>query len=155
MGVSARSAPGLSPPDITCISSACHVFIERRTIPGETAEQVRDELQAILDRLAAADPGFRATLEIGLVRQPFEVAEDAPIVRTLARAAEAERGVAPKFVGWAGWMDSAFLSAAGVPTAIFGASGDGAHALEEWADLNSLEALGRVLVRVAYDFCGA
>jgi len=141
--------------ELSSYPEECHVFIERRTIPGETAEQVRDELQAILDQMAAADPSFRATLQMGLVRQPFEVAEDAPIVRTLARAAEAERGVAPKFVGWAGWMDSAFLSAAGVPTAIFGASGDGAHALEEWADLDSLEALGRVLVRVAYDFCGA
>ncbi|HET9017626.1 MAG TPA: M20/M25/M40 family metallo-hydrolase [Thermomicrobiaceae bacterium] len=139
--------------ELSSYPEACHLWVERRTIPGETREQVRGELQGILDRLAAEDPGFRATLEMGLERRPFEVAEDAPIIQAVARAAEAERGVTPRLVGWAGWMDSALLAAAGVPTAIFGSSGDGAHALEEWSDLDTLETFGRVLARVAYDFC--
>ena len=139
--------------ELSSYPEECHLEIERRTIPGETAEQVRDELQAILDQLADDDPAFKATLTMGLVREPFAVAEDAPIVGAAARASESERGVRPQLIGGSGWGDAALLLAAGVPTAIFGTSGGGAHALEEWADLDALESYGRALVRVAYDFC--
>jgi acetylornithine deacetylase len=139
--------------ELSSYPDECRLEIERRTIPGETAEQVRGELQAILDRVAASDPGFRATLELGLVRHPFAVPEDAPIVQAVVRAAEAERGAAPKLIGAGGWADSALLMEAGVPTVIFGTEGEGAHAMEEWADLDNLERFGRALVRVAYDFC--
>ncbi len=139
--------------ELSSYPEECHLQIERRTIPGESAAQVRSELQGILDRLAADDPAFRAMLELGLVREPFHVAEDAAIVLAASRASEAERGIPPQLIGGAGWADSALLMEAGVPTAIFGTSGQGAHALEEWADLDALEAYGRALVRVAYDFC--
>jgi len=139
--------------ELSSYPEECHLEIERRTVPGETAEQVRTELQGILDRLAADDPAFHATLDVGLVREPFAVAEDAAIVRAAARASEAERGAKPQLIGGAGWGDAALLLAAGVPTAIFGTAGEGAHALEEWADLDALETYGRALVRVAYDFC--
>ncbi len=132
---------------------ACRLAVERRTVPGETADQVRSELQALLDRLMAADPRFSATLELGLVREPFEVAPDAQIVAALAAAVEAEAGRRPRWVGEAGWMDSALLAAAGVPTAVFGPSGEGAHALEEWADLDALLLFTRALARAAYAFC--
>lgn len=139
--------------ELSSYPEACHLQIERRTIPGESTAQVEAELTAVLDQLRADDPQFRAELTMGLVREPFEVAEDAPIVQAVAAAVEAELGTAPEFHGHAGWMDSAFLAAAGVPTAVFGPAGDGAHALEEWADLDSLEAFTRILGRIAYDFC--
>jgi len=42
-------------------------------------------------------------------------------------------------------MDAALLSAAGIETLVFGASGGGAHALEEWADVPSVLDLARCL----------
>jgi acetylornithine deacetylase len=124
-------------------------------VPGETAEQIRAELQAVLDAVAANDDTFAADLSLGLVRDPFEVAEDAKIVQTLLAAARLERDDEPAFIGKAGWADSALLAAAGVPTVYFGPDGAGAHATEEWIDLDSLVAFTRVLARVVNDFCGA
>lgn len=141
--------------ELSSYPEECRLQIERRTLPGESGEQVRAEFQAILDRLSAADPDFSATLTMGLERAPFEVAEDEEIVHVLAGAIEAERGQAPEFLGAGGWMDSALLSVAGVPTAIFGPSGEGSHALEEWIELDALAAFTRILARVAEDFCSA
>lgn len=141
--------------ELSSYPEECRLQVERRTIPGETAEQVRTELQAMLDRQSAADPRFTASLAMGLTREPFQVAEDAPLVRVLGSAIERELGRPPKFCGGAGWMDSALLSAADVPTAIFGPEGAGAHALVEWIELDSLERFARILARVAYDFCAA
>jgi acetylornithine deacetylase len=139
--------------ELSSYPEACRLQLERRTVPGETPAQIRDELQAILDRLACADPRFAATLSMGLVRDPFEVPEDATIVRALVDACRAERGREPQFIGKAGWADSALLAAAGVPTTYFGPDGAGAHAAEEWVDLDSLEACTRILARTAYAFC--
>lgn len=139
--------------ELSSFPEECRLQVERRTVPGETAAQVRDELQTVLDRLAAADAAFAATLTVGVVREPFEVAEDAPIVLALDRACREVRGAAPKLIGKAGWADSALLAAAGVPTAYFGPAGGGAHATEEWIDLDSLATFARILARTAYDFC--
>ena len=139
--------------ELSSYPDECVLEIERRTIPGESAEQVEAELREILDRLAAGDPAFRATLEVGLVRHPFEIAEDAAIVRLVSAAAERRLGRTPDLIGGMGWMDSALLSDAGVPTAIFGPAGDGAHAIVEWADLDSLYDFTVILADVVQEFC--
>jgi acetylornithine deacetylase len=129
--------------------------LERRTIPGESEAQVRQELLRVLDELAGADVEFVATLELGVYREPFEIAGDAEIVGELRQAITAMRGREPRLRGAAGWMDSALLSRAGVQTAIFGPSGTGGHGLVEWVDLESIEQFVRILSRVCYGFCAA
>ena len=141
--------------ELSSYPDACELEIERRTIPGESEESVRVELQSILDRLASEDARFSATLEMGLFREPFDISRDAEIVTILDRAVREELGREPVYGGGAGWMDSALLSAAGVPTAIFGPAGDGSHGLVEWADIDSLEVFVRTVARAAYAFCSA
>ena len=51
-------------------------------------------------------------------------------------------------------MHAAILSAAGVPTVVFGPGGAGAHAVEEWVDLGEVEQCARVLAGVATQWCG-
>jgi acetylornithine deacetylase len=43
---------------LSTYAASCKLQIERRTIPGETEKQAVGEIQAIIDRLAAADPTF-------------------------------------------------------------------------------------------------
>jgi acetylornithine deacetylase len=50
-------------------------------------------------------------------------------------------------------MDSALLSAAGIPTIIFGPGGDGAHAVVEWVDLEQVRQCSDVLLATIQDFC--
>ena len=89
-----------------------------------------------------------------MIRNPFEVAEDAPIVKTVYHQAAMQLRRQPRFVGGLGWMDSAPLSAAGIPTVIFGPGGEGAHAVVEWADLDQLEQSCEILLATAQEFCG-
>jgi len=56
-------------------------------------------------------------------------------------------------VGWAAWMDSAFLDQAGIPTVVFGPGGEGAHERVEWVDLASVERCAEVLLASAQEFC--
>ena len=140
--------------ELSSYPERCRLQVERRTLPGETAEQIRAELQALLDAAARDDDTFRAELTLGLVRDPFEVNEDEAIVQSVMQAARIERGLEPALIGKAGWADSALLAAAGVPTVYFGPDGAGAHATEEWISLSSLVTFTRILARVIDDFCG-
>jgi acetylornithine deacetylase len=138
---------------LSTYAAACRLQIERRTIPGETEDQVMTEIQAIIDRLTAADPTFTATTTPFFVRGAFEVSPDATIVQTLAQAAEGVLGRKPALVGQTPWMDSAFLAAAGVETVVMGPKGAGAHALEEWVDLDSVAELALILAQTAFNYC--
>lgn len=129
------------------------VKIERRTVPGETEAQAVAEIQAVVDRLAAQDPDFRAAVRPFFVRHPFEVAPTAPIVRAVDRAAAAVLGRPARHIGDTPWMDAALLQAAGVETVVCGAAGAGAHSDVEWVDLESVVKLANILAKTAVDYC--
>ncbi len=139
---------------VSTYAASCELHIERRTIPGETPEQVHDEIQEIIDRLRRDDPEFEASLESYFSREPFEVAPDAGIVRAVERGAQAVLGKIPLHVGDTPWMDAALLAAAGVETVVIGPSGAGAHAAEEWVDVESVVKLAGILAEAAIEYCG-
>ena len=74
----------------------CRLEIERRTVPGETEEQVLAEIRAITDALAAEDATFRATVRAMLTRGSFEVDRNAPIVSAVLGAATTVLGAKPE-----------------------------------------------------------
>ncbi|MGH2830397.1 MAG: ArgE/DapE family deacylase [Actinomycetota bacterium] len=126
----------------------CRLEIERRTLPDETAADVSAEMEGMLAGLRAEDPQLQAAASLRMYRPGLEVAPDAPIVRAVRRAAEAVLHREPGLVGELAWLDSALLSAAGIPTVVFGPRGEGAHAAVEWVDLDSVVATADVLARV-------
>lgn len=129
------------------------VRIERRTIPGESEAGVVAEIEALLDELRREDASFVAEARAFFVREPFEVVRDAAIVETLDAAATMVLGGRPEHMGDTPWMDSALLAARGVETVVFGPHGAGAHADEEWVDVESVVQTAEVLIRTAQDWC--
>jgi acetylornithine deacetylase len=139
--------------ELSSYPERCLVQLERRTVPGEDAALVEEEVRRLVARAGDADPELRAEVRTTLVRPPFEIAEDAEIVRLVRTHAERALGAAPEILGWAAWMDSAILDQVGIPTVIFGPGGAGAHETLEWVDLASVERCAEVLIAVATEFC--
>ncbi len=138
---------------LSTYAASSTVHIERRTVPGETEQQATAEIQAIVDRLAAEDVDFHATVRSYFVRDPFEVPAGARIVRAVDGAAAKVRGCPPAHIGDTPWMDAALLQAAGVETVVCGAGGAGAHADEEWVEVESVVQLAEILAEAAVDYC--
>ena len=131
----------------------CLLSVERRTVPGETLQKVEAEISGVLEQIAASDPTFKASVKTSMLREPFEISLDEPIVRMLFRTTTKILGHEPEEIGQTGWMDSALLSAAGIPTVIFGPGGEGAHAVVEWSNLEHVERCVEILAAVAEEFC--
>ena len=141
--------------ELSSYPERCLIQLERRTVPGEDAELVERQVRELVQQAARADPELRAEVRTTLVRPAFEIGSEAEIVRLVSGQAERALGQAPPVIGWAAWMDSAILDAAGIPTVIFGPAGEGAHEVVEWVDLASVERCADVLVAVARDFCAS
>ena len=139
--------------ELSSYPARCVVGLERRTLPGESAEDVEAELGALLETCRRADAGLRAEARTLLVREPFEVPQDAEIVGTVRACAAEALGRPPVIAGASYWADAAFIAAAGIPTVMFGPVGEGAHAAEEWVSIASTETVARTLVSVAARVC--
>ena len=98
-------------------------------------------------------PTKTVTLRTLLVREPFEVPHDAEVVGALRDAAATVLSAPPALAGAPYWADAAFIAAAGIPTVMFGASGAGAHAAEEWVSVDDTVAVTRVLIAAAQRLC--
>ena len=141
--------------ELSSYPATCTLQLERRTLPAEGIASVEHEIEGLLDALAAEDPQFQARQRTTLSRPPFCVSENEAIVLTLLREASVVLGTTPATIGASFWMDAAFLAAAGIPTVAFGPHGAGAHAIDEWVDLRSVDQCRETLVRTIRSFSGA
>jgi acetylornithine deacetylase len=139
--------------ELSSYPAHCRLRLERRTLPGETGEQIGREVESLLEGGRAADPDFVASQRTLLVREPFEIERDAELVAIVADAATEVLPDRIRIGGASYWADAAFIAAAGIPTVLFGPGGEGAHAIEEWVSLSDTEAVARTLVGVATRIC--
>lgn len=131
---------------------ACDLAIERRTLPGESAEKAMREITDACDRVKVKHPAFDARVTLSTAQLPSDVSPDAPIVKRLRGALEREN-VPVKIEGLSAWTDAALLNAAGIPAICFG-PGDIAlaHAAEEYIPVEEIGVATRVLSRVVREW---
>ena len=139
--------------ELSSYPARCVIGIERRTLPGESGADIEREIEELMDRCRAADPELQAEQRSLLVREPFEVGQESELVHAVSDAATEVTGEAPPIAGASYWADAAFIQAAGIPTVMFGPSGEGAHAIEEWVSVSDTETVTRTLVGVAKRVC--
>src|SRR4051812_32896967 len=87
--------------ELSSYPGECVLGIERRTLPGETAETVEAEISGLI-------AGVDASARTLLVREPFAVDPAAEIVQLVCRVSGGSTAGAPY------WTDAAFLGAAGI-----------------------------------------
>src|SRR5215469_801011 len=132
---------------LSTYAEECTLKIERRTVPGETPEQVLKELKEVI-----RSTGEDAQVQLLLDRPPLSCDANAKIVTALRESITSVMGQTPEVSGVSYWMDAALFAAAGIPTVNYGPSGAGAHEAEEWVNLDSVVTCAQVLVKAAWNF---
>jgi len=126
---------------VNTVPDRCVLEVDRRLIPGESADEAEAELRALVER-------HDATIQRFFTAGTFEVPEDAEVVQSAKEAVEAVTGEA-RIAGVAYATEAAELMAAGIPVVVLG-PGDGskAHSADEHIALDQLEAAARIYERL-------
>lgn len=125
---------------VNMVPARCTIEVDRRSIPGESAEQVQASIGAAVELARETFPELDATVELALSAQPFEVAEDARIVTEVAGAAAEVTGNESGLMGFRGASDARFLAEAGTQVVVCGPGQiELAHTSRESIDLGELE----------------
>ncbi len=148
-------------------SDLCTAFVAVSTVPGMTAETVRQDLTSTLEALKAKDTAFDYELVHPVERKfrtwildhpPMDMPTDQAVVRSLASGYRKVTGREPENVGPPPSVlgarygdDDAHLWEAGIPAPIFGPSG-GSYA-DDYTSISEMLLCSQVLALTALDFC--
>jgi acetylornithine deacetylase/succinyl-diaminopimelate desuccinylase-like protein len=125
----------------------------RRWTPGKTCKEVRAELQAVCDQLAA-ESGLRFTLSLEAYREPFDTPRSHPVVRALQEAGQSVVGRPPDVIGMALVGDAnLFANDGGVPTVYYGPAHETAHSDHERVSVQKLADCAKVYAVAAMMYC--
>jgi acetylornithine deacetylase len=129
--------------------------VERRTVPGESPDDAVTEMKQAVHRVAQSGTGVSAVVTHVFSQWPSDVAVDAPIVQSLAKAIQMA-GETPGMEGLSAWTDAALLNAAGIPAICYGPGDISlAHSATEWVVEAEITRATTVLAQLARDWCGA
>jgi acetylornithine deacetylase len=125
----------------------CWLRYERRTVPGESASAVEQEMSTLLDELRKRNSRFKAEGHLVCSRAPFETDRQHPILQQFYEVAHSQM---PSLVDWGAvsfWTDAALLSQVQIPTLVFGPRGAGLHSLEEYVIATDVVDCARIICR--------
>ena len=132
----------------------CSLSMERRTLVGESGGVALAEVETILRDLKQANPAFVGSASLTFERPAYEIPADHPLPQALAERMTAA-GLAPTPVGMSFWTDAAILAGAGIPSVLFGPTGQGLHSPEEHVELDSVLTCRDVLAELARVYCAS
>jgi len=127
-----RTHPMLPPPSINIggieggtkfnlVADQCVLRLDRRSLPGETAETCVSEIREICERVRAADAeSWAVSVREVMHVDGAEIDPQASIVRECQRAFSEVTGETAGIGATSGFEDAHFFLSAGIPTAMFG-----------------------------------
>ena len=162
--LAARSHPALGAPSLNVgvieggtvsnmVPDQCRIVVDRRVLPDESRDQAMAEIQAIVDGVAAARPGFSASVEEVSWRPGYILDEDEPVIEVVCRAFEAVVGQRPRVTVKDAGTDAPFIyTMAGIPVVMF-SPGDGlaAGTVDESVAIDDLITATKVIAQVLFD----
>jgi acetylornithine deacetylase len=132
---------------LSTYAPTCTLQVERRTLPGETAEQAVREIEEVVRRT-----GEDARVTCSFSRVPLPPEPSSRVARAAREGIRRATGAAAVDGGVWYWMDAAVFAGAGIPSVDFGPRGEGAHEPVEWVSLDSVVECAQMLVETAESF---
>jgi acetylornithine deacetylase len=135
---------------VSTVPDKCEIEIDRRTLPGETREDVYRELENLIAGIRRSQPQFEFEIEGPIIDVlPLDVPAGNLIVDTVLNAYRSATGNAIEASAFSGGTDAPHL---GFPTLVFGAGSlHQAHSVNEYVEIDEMLVATRVYLATALD----
>jgi len=134
----------------------CEITIDMRTVPSQDHQAIYAQFNGLIEKLAQADPDFKASIKIINDRIPITTDPDNPMVKAFNRALGQVLGqeTTPKGVRY--YTDAAALSPAfNLPMIICGPGEAGmAHQPNEYVDIDKMVQATRIYALACLEILG-
>lgn len=134
--------------------ASCTLTLEFRTVPELSKEQILADLERILSRIGTEQPAIQFAPLKTLFQRPAHLLESGhELITTFTDVVKesTEKDIHP--CAGAFWCDAALLGAKGIPTLIFGPSGEGLHGNDEYVNVESIREVDRIIEAMMKKVC--
>lgn len=142
---------------------ACSLYLDIRTVPGQTLDAIKRELRALLQAAARESGGPEADLSFYVNDPATEIDPESPVIRAMQGAHAAVTGAGADLLMRRPAADSTHLNRYGIPCAVYGPGGrmhpDAKkkglmHAVGEHVFVEDMVVAAKVYLACALDLCG-
>ena len=128
--------------------------LDIRLIPSVSKQAVKQKINEVIAKIQNHRPMLKITTEELVSLPPTSIPEDSKIIAAIRSASKAVSGEEPNFVISGPANESYLLNSIGIPTCTLGPEGAGAHSVDEYLDLNSLQNTIEIYSGVALELSG-
>lgn len=135
---------------VTAVPDYCELEVDRRTLPGETNEQVFDEYRQRLNAVSKRDPTFKYEItEPSWDIPPNDISIDEPVVQSLLNSYQLLTGVVTTPAAFPGGTDAPNM---GFPNVVCGpGSIVQAHSTNEYVEVDQIILATKMYLAVVLD----
>jgi len=139
----------------------CSLYLDIRTVPGQSIEDVKRDLRRVLRAFGERKGIPEPAMHIYVTDPPVVLDRELAVVEALGKARQAVTGEAPSFIIRRPGADAVHLTAYGIPCIIFGpggrmhpyARGAGMHAFGEHVLVEDCVTAAKIYLALALDLC--
>lgn len=139
----------------------CHLYLDIRTVPGQSMEAIKRSLRQCLAGFAARTGTTEPKMHLYVTDPPMLIDEGLPVVEALGRAQAALTGERPASIIRRPGADGVHFTRYDVPCAVFGPGGrvhpdhrgKGMHAVGEHVAIDDVLTAARIYLAIALDLC--
>jgi acetylornithine deacetylase len=140
------------------VPGACELHCRLSFFPGRPVADIAREVEAAVQAAAERDPWLKEHPPVitydGFHSGGSIVSPDAAPVVSLGEWHQQVTGSEMQMKSMTGTNDMRYFNFRGIPSGCYGASGEGAHAADEWLHLPSLNRAAKVLCAYLLEWCG-
>jgi acetylornithine deacetylase len=139
----------------------CNLYLDIRTVPGQSIEDIKRDLRRVLRAFAERKGIAEPAMHFYVTDPPLVLDRKLPVVEALGTAQQAVTGQTPTFIIRRPGADAVHLTVYGVPCVIFGpggrmhpdARGAGMHAFGEHVLVEDCVTAAKIYLALALDLC--
>jgi acetylornithine deacetylase len=143
---------------IAMVPDRCRIGIDRRLLPGQTGEQAREQIAALLEQLDLPASDLAASAQLVMEIPSFEVPPEHPLVEAV-RTASIDAGAPERpIAGWTAACDGGYVMRdTGIPTVVLGPGSvvEQAHRPDESVPVAEVVTAARAYALCAMRMLGA
>jgi acetylornithine deacetylase len=139
----------------------CHLYLDIRTVPGQSTEAIKRSLRQCLAGFARRTGTAEPRMHVYITDPPMLIDETLPVVEALGAAQTALTGERPAAILRRPGADGVHFTRYDVPCAVFGPGGRvhpdhqgrGMHAVGEHVAIDDVLTAARIYLATALDLC--